>query len=84
MKLLLSSAGIKNPSIQSALVELLGKPIAESDALCIPTAAYGHPQVGPEGPCSRPWVDAEDFHGARLGAGPDVSCPRETDRRRPS
>jgi len=50
VKLLLSSAGIKNPSIQSALVELLGKPIAESDALCIPTAAYGHPQVGPEGP----------------------------------
>ena len=49
MKLLLSSAGIKNPSIQSALVELLGKPIAESDALCIPTAAYGHPQVSPEG-----------------------------------
>ena len=49
MKLRLSSAGIKNPSIQSALVELLGKPIAESDALCIPTAAYGHPQVSPEG-----------------------------------
>ena len=30
MKLLLTSAGIKNPSIHDALVELLGKPIAES------------------------------------------------------
>ena len=44
MKLLLTSAGIKNASIQDALVELLGKPIAESNALCIPTAAYGHPR----------------------------------------
>jgi dipeptidase E len=47
MKLLLTSAGIKNPSIETALVELLGKPIAESSALCIPTAAYGHPMAGP-------------------------------------
>ena len=43
MKLLLTSAGIKNPSIHDALVDLLGKPIAESSALCIPTASYGHP-----------------------------------------
>jgi hypothetical protein len=49
MKLLLTSAGVKNPSIQNALVELLGKPIAESSALCIPTAAYGHPMSGPAG-----------------------------------
>jgi dipeptidase E len=47
MKLLLTSAGIKNASIQNALVDLLGKPIAESNALCIPTAMYGHPWVGP-------------------------------------
>ena len=40
MKLLLTSAGIKNPSIHNALVDLLGKPIAESSALCIPTASY--------------------------------------------
>jgi dipeptidase E len=40
MKLLLTSAGIKNTSIQNALVDLLGKPIAESSALCIPTATY--------------------------------------------
>jgi len=43
MKLLLTSAGIKNPSIANALVGLLGRPIAECSALCIPTAAYGHP-----------------------------------------
>ena len=43
MKFLLTSAGIKNPSIHDALVGLLGKPIAECSALCIPTAAYGHP-----------------------------------------
>jgi dipeptidase E len=47
MRLLLTSAGIKNTSIHDALVVLLGKPIAESNALCIPTAMYGHPMVGP-------------------------------------
>jgi dipeptidase E len=47
MKFLLTSAGIKNTSIHEALVDLLGKPIAESSALCIPTAAYGHPMAGP-------------------------------------
>ena len=47
MKLLLTSAGVKNPSIVEALVDLLGKPIAECNALCIPTAMYAHPSVGP-------------------------------------
>jgi dipeptidase E len=47
MKLLLTSAGIKNPSIHDALVDLLGKPLAGCDALCIPTALYGHPWAGP-------------------------------------
>ncbi len=47
MRLLLTSAGVKNPSIHDALVDLLGKPIADSNALCIPTAMYGHPHVGP-------------------------------------
>ncbi len=47
MKLLLTSAGIKNTSIQAALVDLLGKPIAECSALCIPTGSYGHPMAGP-------------------------------------
>jgi dipeptidase E len=40
MKLLLTSAGINNTSIHNALVDLLGKPIAESSALVIPTATY--------------------------------------------
>lgn len=47
VKLLLTSAGVTNPSIRDALVELLGKPIEESSALCIPTAQYGHPWLGP-------------------------------------
>jgi dipeptidase E len=41
-KLLLTSAGIKNTSINDALVGLLGKPIAESSALGIPTAEYAY------------------------------------------
>lgn len=40
MKLLLTSAGIKNKSIYSALLDLLGKPVAKANALCIPTASY--------------------------------------------
>lgn len=52
MRLLLTSAGVTNPSIERALVGLLGKPIAESSALCIPTAQYAHPMVGPG---EKPW-----------------------------
>src|SRR5581483_10164685 len=47
MKLLLTSAGIRNPSIHEALVGLLGKPIGDCDALCIPTALYAHPWARP-------------------------------------
>jgi dipeptidase E len=43
MRLLLTSAGIRNASIHDALVDLLGKPIAESNALVIPTAIYPFP-----------------------------------------
>ena len=43
MKFLLTSAGISNPSIDDALVGLLGKPIAESSALIVPTAIYPFP-----------------------------------------
>ena len=43
MNFLLTSAGIKNKSIHNALVDLLGKPIAESNALFIPTAIYPFP-----------------------------------------
>jgi len=49
MKLLLTSAGIKNTSVRDTLVDLLGKPIADANALCIPTAGYGHPQGSPGG-----------------------------------
>jgi len=49
MKLLLTSAGIKNASIHDALLGLLGKAIADCDALCIPTAGYGHPHGSPGG-----------------------------------
>ena len=47
MKLLLTSGGVTNPSIAAALVELLGRPIAESHALVVPTAQWGHPMCGP-------------------------------------
>jgi len=62
MKYLLTSAGIKNASIHNALVELLGKPIAECDALCIPTAVYAHPMAGPR----NAW---------RFISGQEPSCP---------
>ena len=48
MKLLLTSSGISNPSIEDALVDLLGKPIADSSALVVPTAIYPFPE-GPGG-----------------------------------
>jgi dipeptidase E len=62
MKFLLTSAGIKNISIHNALVGLLGKPIAEANALCIPTAGYGHPQVKP-------------FRAWRFISGQEPDCP---------
>jgi dipeptidase E len=43
MRLLLTSSGILNTSIHDALVDLLGKPIAESSALCIPTGVQPFP-----------------------------------------
>jgi dipeptidase E len=61
MKLLLTSAGIKNPSIHEALVDLLGKPIADSSALCIPTAGYAKP-----GGIDRAW---------RFISGGEPRCP---------
>ena len=62
MRLLLASAGITNDSIEAALVDLLGKPIAESTALCIPTAAYAMPGRGP-------------FSAWRFIAGKEPDCP---------
>jgi dipeptidase E len=49
LKLLLTSGGVTNASIRTALVELLGKPIEESAALIVPTAQWGHPMCGPAG-----------------------------------
>ena len=43
LKLLLTSNGITNNSIREALVDLLGKPISESNAIFIPTAVYTYP-----------------------------------------
>ncbi len=40
MKFLLTSSGVRNTSIHNALDDLLGKSIAASNALCIPTAVY--------------------------------------------
>jgi dipeptidase E len=47
MKLLLTSGGVSNASIRAALTQMLGKPIAECTALCIPTAEWGHPMCTP-------------------------------------
>ena len=62
MKLLLTSAGVKNASIHTALIDMLGKPIAESRALCIPTASYGHPMSHP----TRAW---------QFISGRETECP---------
>jgi len=43
MRFLLTSSSISNASIHDALVDLLGKPIAESSALCIPTGVQPFP-----------------------------------------
>ena len=43
MNLLLTSSGISNPTIHDVLVDLLGKPVAESSALVVPTAIYPFP-----------------------------------------
>lgn len=62
MKLLLTSAGVKNESIHRALVDLLAKPIAQCNALCIPTGGYGHPHSSP----ARAW---------RFVSGSEPQCP---------
>lgn len=65
MKILLASSGISNPSINEALVDLLGKPIAESSALCIPTGV----QPFPGGPSSVYDFIAGSHSGAMCGLG---------------
>jgi dipeptidase E len=72
VSLLLTSGGVTNASIRDALVELLGKPIADSSALCIPTAQWGHPMCGPvsvRGFVSGvpPWGGMTSMHWKSLG-----------------
>ena len=47
MRLLLTSGGITNPTINNALVDLLGKPIAESTALLDLPASGPREHAGP-------------------------------------
>jgi dipeptidase E len=47
VRFLLTSGGITNASINEALVDLLGKPIADSAAICVPTALWGYPRREP-------------------------------------
>ncbi|QEW03777.1 Type 1 glutamine amidotransferase-like domain-containing protein [Microbacterium lushaniae] len=48
MKLLLTSGGVTNGSIRSALTEMLGRDVADCDALFVPTAQWGHPACSPQ------------------------------------
>jgi dipeptidase E len=57
LKLLLTSGGVTNTSIRDALADMLGKPIAESTALCVPTAQWGYARPAP--------ISAQDFVGGR-------------------
>lgn len=47
MRLLLTSGGVTNASIEAALHDLLGTETANATALCVPTAQWGHPMCGP-------------------------------------
>ena len=47
MRMVLTSGGVSTPLLRSTLVDLLGRPLEECDALCIPTASYGHPWTTP-------------------------------------
>jgi len=67
VKLLLTSGGVTNTSIRDALVDLLGKPISESSALCIPTAQWGHPMCGPASVRGFVAAEPEWQHLSRLG-----------------
>ncbi|HEU5270950.1 MAG TPA: hypothetical protein VFU36_13580, partial [Jatrophihabitans sp.] len=74
MRALLTSSGIENRSIQDALVDLLGKPIAESTALFIPTAMYPFPG-GAFGAwraiCGKAASPLAEWAGNRGGSGTD-------------
>lgn len=71
MKLLLTSGGITNASISDALVDLLGKPIADSTAICVPTALWGYrravPVSAPDYLHGRPWGGMTSLEWKSLG-----------------
>jgi len=69
VKLLLTSGGVTNPSIHEALEQLLGKPVSECHALCIPTAQWASPMSSPAS--VRGFVAAEpgSRHSSGLGWG---------------
>jgi dipeptidase E len=67
VKLLLTSGGVTNASIHHALVDLLGKPVAECDALCVPTAQWGHPMCGPASVRGLLAADPDFRHFSGLG-----------------
>jgi len=46
VKFLLTSSGISNPSIHDTLVDMLGRPIADSNALFVPTGMHPFPGGG--------------------------------------
>jgi dipeptidase E len=65
IKLLLTSSGISNKSIEDTLEQLLGKPISESNALFVPTGVY--PFAG--GPNYAWWPIAGKMKGALVDLG---------------
>lgn len=67
MKLLLTSGGVTNTAISDALVDLLGRPIEESSALCIPTAQWGHSMCRPQ--------SAWNFVAGRAPSGSMTALP---------
>ena len=84
MKLLLTSAGITNTSIRDALLELLGRPIAECRALLISTASYPL-RGGPELAWNVIAGEEPRTPMAELGWGPSASsssprCPASIER----
>ena len=65
IKLLLTSSGVTNASIRDALIQLLSKPISDSNALFVPTGVY--PFAG--GPNYAWWPIAGKMQPALVGLG---------------
>jgi hypothetical protein len=80
--------GVTNLTILGALVERLGKPISESNGLCIPTAQWGHLMGGPVSvrgfiSATPPWGSMTSLAWRTLGVleltalptiGPSLGC----------